>query len=62
MADASKQGTQAQDENRKGDEANALKPVLKSRSKYVREGWGSWPNFMGSYLLKRKGSHIGSVG
>jgi hypothetical protein len=62
MADASEQVTQAHEGDRKGDMANAPpKPVLESRSQSVREGWGSWTNFMGSYLLKGKEYHISSV-
>lgn len=62
MADASKQVTQAHNGDRKGDMANAPpKPVLESRSQSVREGRGSWTNFMGSYLLKGKEYHISSV-
>src|SRR5947209_20301596 len=59
MADASKQNySGAQDGDKKGDMANALpKPVLESKSQSVREGWGSWTNFMGSYLLKGKQSY-----
>lgn len=32
-------------------------PTIKSRNKIIKEGWGSWPNFMHSYGLKRSSSN-----
>jgi hypothetical protein len=55
MADSNKANSQASESKQAGDKANDVpKPVMESRSKYAKQGWGSWSEFMHSYQLKRK--------
>lgn len=55
MADNSKTSAQTRGNGGTGDTAQApSKPVMQSRSQCAKQGWGSWPNFMHSYQLKRE--------